>query len=120
MSQLKFVFLDEWGRKFNIGLYHGECSGHLMVFCNAQILLIDFHVLSDKKYSFYLGDELCELKVEEQNGKFGYGLCANEKADTPLNRIRQSKRKQYWIQSACMGAAVFGLIAYLSWLLQML
>lgn len=120
MSQLNFVFLDEWGRKFNIGLYHGERSGHLMVFCNAQVLFIDFHVFSDKQYSFYLGDELCELKVEEQDGRFGYGLKANETADTPLNRIRKVHRRRYWIQSAFLGIVVFGLIAYLSWLMQVL
>ena len=117
MSQLNFVFLDEFGRRFFIDLYHGIPSGHLMVFCNANLLFVDFHVLSDKKYSFYLGDELCELKVEENNGSFGYGLRADEKADTPLNRIRNKKRRQYWIQSAFIGASIFILIFYLSWIL---
>ena len=117
MSQLNWIFLDDFGRKFKVGLYHGDQSGHLMVFCNSRVLLIDFHVLQSKKYSFYLGDELCDLILERKDGKFQYGLKPDKNADTPLNRLRKHQTRKHWIQSAVLGGLVLFSIAILSWLI---
>lgn len=94
MSQLNWTVLDDFGRKYNIGLYHGDASGHLMVYCNKNVLLIDFHVLKDKKYSFYLGEELCELNVNKEKEAFSYGLTKNNEVNTPLNLQRKEKEKE--------------------------
>jgi len=60
-----------------------------MVYCNARIVIIDFSVLSTKNYSFYINDELCDLIVEEKDGKFSYGFKVDQVTDTPRNRGRR-------------------------------
>lgn len=104
MSQLNWTVLDDFGRKYDVGLYHGDASGHLMVYCNTDVLIIDFNVLKDKKYSFYLGEELCELNVNKEKGRFSYGLIKNNIVNTPLNRRRKEIEKKTTIKT--MGIAL--------------
>ena len=73
---------------------HGAESGHLMVYCNTNIVLIDFEILQSKTYSFFIEDELCELSIERKDDQFFYGFEINKKADTPLNRQRRKIEKQ--------------------------
>ena len=67
------------GRQHLIGLYHGEESGHLAVYCNNQVILVDFHVKEEKRFSFFLDEELCELTITPgaQQG-FQYRLVLDE------------------------------------------
>lgn len=102
MSQLNWTVLDDFGRKYDVGLYHGDASGHLMVYCNANVMIIDFNVFKDKKYSFYLGEELCELNVNKKAGQFSYGLIKNNDVDTPLNQKRKEIDKQSTKKTMCV------------------
>lgn len=64
-----------------------------MIHCNGRVVVIDFHVLETKKYSFYINDELFDVHVERQNGRFAYGLEIDEDTETPRN-IRRKKRNR--------------------------
>lgn len=81
-----------------MGLYHGDRSGHVMIHCNRRVIQIDFSVKESKMYSFFIEDELCEVILAKEHGRFGYEFRVNEKVDTPLNRIRrvqQGKTRKY-------------------------
>lgn len=95
MSQLNWTYLDNTGKKFQVGLYHGDKSGHLMVYVNSQIVIVDFKVKDSKSYSFYIGAELCELNLHRQATNFEYSLLRNESVDTPLNRARKKQKSKY-------------------------
>jgi len=84
---------------------HGPQSGHLLVYCNSKIILIDFQILQNKTYSFFIEEELCELSIERKEDQFFYGFEPNIKADTPLNRSRKKRsRKELYQSLAFIGA----------------
>lgn len=93
MAQHNWLYLGDNGRRYNVGLFHGDRTGHLMVMCNTRIVLIDFSVQQAKDYSFFIDDELFELSVEGKPGNYAYNCSINEDADTPRNRIRQKQKK---------------------------
>lgn len=89
MAQINWVFLDDFGGRHKVGLYHGDRSGHVMIHCNMKVMQIDFSVKDSKMYSFFIEDELIEVILEKKNGVFGYEFRVNKKVDTPRNRIRR-------------------------------
>jgi hypothetical protein len=99
LSQFNWTVVGQHGKKYQIGLYHGNRSGHLMVYCNRKVMLIDFSVLESKTYTFFLDEELCELSLERHGDHFRYGLNLNKEADTPLNRRRKILDKQNAIKA---------------------
>lgn len=98
MSRLAWTYVDDYGDKYNVGIVHVAPNGHVVVQCNNRIIIIDFNVLKNKTYSFFLGPELCELNVKREDEKFSYGLKINQRADTPLNKLRRKYRKRdlFW------------------------
>ncbi len=99
MNQFKWTFLADNGRQHQVTLMHGARTGHLLVYCNTNILLIDFKVLKTSSYSFFLEEELCELIIERQDNKFSYGFKIDRDADTPLNQRRKVLSKKHLLQS---------------------
>ena len=93
MAQFNWLYLGDNGRQYNVGVFHGDRTGHLMVMCNARIVLIDFSVKQNKDYSFFIDDELFELSVEGNPGGYAYNCSINEDADTPRNRIRKKQKR---------------------------
>ena len=59
------------------------------MYCNARIVVIDFSVQTTRNYSFFINDELCDLEIEEKDGKFSYGFKVDQVTDTPRNRGRR-------------------------------
>lgn len=94
MAQMNWVFLDDFGGRHRVGLYHGDRTGHVMVHCNLRVVQIDFSVKDSKMYSFFIEDELCELIMEKKDGVFGYEFRVNKKVDTPRNRVRRVQEGQ--------------------------
>jgi hypothetical protein len=89
MSQFTWTYIDDAGYRHRVGLFHGDSTGHLMIYCNTRIVVIDFSVTTSKNYSFFINDELCDIAVEEKEGKFAYGFKIDEVTDTPRNRGRR-------------------------------
>lgn len=99
MAQFVWTYVNDSGKRYQVGLYHGEQSGHLVVHCNSSVVLIDFHVLDTKIYPLFLDEDLFDLIIEKEEGRFRYGFELNKKADIPSNKERKSRDKKYWKQT---------------------
>ncbi|TNE53990.1 MAG: hypothetical protein EP344_14595 [Bacteroidetes bacterium] len=89
MAQVGWVFLDDFGNRNRIGLYHGDRTGHLLLHCDLRIIQVDFAVKESRTYSFFIEDELCEVHVIKEPKGFSYEFEVNKKVDTPRNRLRR-------------------------------
>ena len=103
MSQITWTYIDDEGSRHKIGLFHGDNTGHLLVYCNTRIVVIDFGVQSSKNYSFFINEELCDIEVEEKEGKFSYGFKVDQITDTPRNRGRRRMIQTEVKQSLLLG-----------------
>lgn len=118
MSQMTWTYIDDTGYRHRIGLFHGDDNHHLMLYCDARVILIDFGVTASKNYAFYINDELMDVRIEEKNGKFAYGLAIDEVTDTPRNRRRWKARRTDFTQAALAGVVLVAIIAaILIWVL---
>ncbi|MFK7935870.1 MAG: hypothetical protein AB8G22_20320 [Saprospiraceae bacterium] len=110
MNQLTWTFVDDFGKRNVVGVGHSAESGNLVIYCNSNIILIDFKILEDYDYSFFIGDELVNFSIQkEAASKFSYSCEINKKADTPRNRFRKKEDKKHWKQVL---ALVGGLITF--------
>ena len=111
MSQITWTYVDDEGFRHRVGLFHGDNSGHLLVYCNTRIVVIDFSVLASKNYSFFINEELCDIAIEEKDGKFSYGFTIDQVTDTPRNRGRRKMIRSETLNSLMLGAAFIIAIA---------
>jgi hypothetical protein len=105
MGQMTWTFIADDGARHKIGLFHGDNTGHLLIYCNTRIVVIDFSVTTSRNYSFFIEDELCDIAIEEKDGQFSYGFQVDEVTDTPRNRLRREVNRRDLKQTV-----VFGLI----------
>lgn len=108
MAQQSWTYADDGGQLYNIGLYHGSPSGHVIVYCNSNIMVIDFSILDTKQYSFYVGEEFFELNLELQDSLFHYELKINDTVRSPLNKIRNNLQRRYNMISLGIGVLICG------------
>ncbi len=94
MSQMTWTHIADDGSRHQVGLFHGNKTGHVLVYCNARIIVIDFNVSSSKNYSFFINDQLFDLAIEEHDGKFSYGFKSDQITDTPYNRARRKDERK--------------------------
>jgi len=116
LSQLSWTVVDDFGGKFHVGMYHGDTSGHVMVYCNKKIIIIDFEVQESKKYSFYLGHEFCHLHLVKKEDNFSYALKKDHDAVTPLNVERKKAfRRDYYksIATLILGIVLILIVLYM-------
>lgn len=110
MAQQSWTYLNRIGQKFNIGLYHGLKSGHVIVYCNRSIVLIDFTIKDTKKYSFYIGEEFMELDLEKNKSikeEFSYSLTINHELSTSYNKEKKERNRKNNLLAAFFGIAFF-------------
>ncbi len=119
MAQVSWVYLDDFGGRHRIGLYHGDRTGHLLLHCDALIVQVDFSVKESRTYSFFVEDELCEVSVVKEPKGFSYDFQVNKKLDTPRNRLRRSDerrtRKQMALLITGLVLVVAGVVFGLRW-----
>ena len=118
MNHQNWIFLDEFGGRHNVGIYHGPSSGNLMIYCNSRVVLIDFLVKKAKTYSFFINEEFCEIIMREEEDKsFTYEFKVNKKVDTPLNKLREAREQKYLTYSLII-LAIFlllvGIVVFLA------
>src|SRR5688572_17001711 len=116
MSQMTWTYIADDGARYNVGLFHGDNTGHLLVYCNARIVVIDFSVRASKNYSFFINDELCDLVIEEKDGQFLYGFKVDEVTDTARNRGRRKMMRTEVRQSLLIGFLFILIILLAGWL----
>jgi len=121
MAQMGWVFLDDFGGRHRIGLYHGDRSGHVMIHCNLRVVQIDFSVKESRTYSIFIEDELCEVQLFKEHGTFSYAFVVNKTTDTPRNRLRREEdgRNRSYVVLLIAGlclviAAIFGTVQWFS------
>ena len=115
MSQLSWTLLDDFGQQYEIGLYHGDRSKHVLIHVNRKPIVVDFSVKETKKYSFYIGYELCEMKLEKKIDQFYYSFITNQNVDTPLNLARKQQSRKYFMFIIVIGVAILLSILGLSY-----
>jgi hypothetical protein len=111
MSQFTWTYIDDDGLQHTVGLFHGDATGHLLIYCNTRIVVIDFCVTTSKNYSFFINDELCDIAVEEKEGKFLYGFRVDEITDTPRNRGRRKMIREEHRQTLLLSLAFLLVLA---------
>jgi hypothetical protein len=74
MAQVFWRYRAMSGDSYDICLYHGEPSGHVVIYCGTEIIHIDFSVFEDHTYSFLAGDDLLELEVKYRDATPSYSL----------------------------------------------
>jgi hypothetical protein len=89
LSQFHWSYYSTTGQPYIVGLYHGPESGHVVVYCNNEVIAIDFGVKESGLYSFFIEEDLCEIRIQRKRGKFKYSFESNQKVDTPFNRMRR-------------------------------
>lgn len=94
MSQHAWAYLSPGGQQYIVGLYHGPDSGNLVVYCNNEVVAIDFQVKDQARYSFFIEEDLCEVRIEKKGDHFQYFFESNLEVDTPLNRKRQQAARR--------------------------
>ena len=117
MNRFNWTYVADKGVKHHVGLMHGAESGHLLVYCDAKIILIDFEILEDKMYSFFIDEQLCEISIEKIKGQFYYSFEVNKTADTPRNNLRKKIERRHMIQGFVMIGAILLLTFIFSWMM---
>lgn len=111
LSQFHWTYISNTNKPYRVVLYHGNKSGHVLIHCNAKIMIIDFSVLQTKTYSFFIENELCEIVMERKGNRFFYDFEINREVDTPLNRARNKLEKKHWRQSLLFFGGMLLLVA---------
>lgn len=87
MNQVSWYYTLPYGRKYEIGLYHSK-DGHVVIYCDGEIIKIAFHIVEDTDFSFLIENKLLQIQVKKQNtGDFSYLL----EDVTPLPEINATK-----------------------------
>ncbi len=118
MPQIFWKYKNVSGTDYDINLYHGDISRHVIVYIGQEIIKIDFSVLGDKEYSFMLGEELFKLSIEYIKGKTNYTLInvGKEQKILPFGASR-TINKQRTIE-LIIGFVVFIIILLISYYLR--
>lgn len=110
MAQRNWQLDHGIGQKHIVGIYHGQDSGHVVVHCNNNVIVLDFNVLQAKTYSFFIDQELYELAIQPQADSYQYELNVNYKVDTPKNRSRKANKEEdrkAFLLSLVVGGIIF-------------
>ena len=115
MSQFNWTYLAPNGGKHNVGIFHGDKTGHVLVYVNSKVTLIDFKVKESKSYSIFIEEELCEINIEKKRIGYAYSFDINREADTPANLQRREQNKKHLRQGLgfvaglllCVAVAMF-------------
>ncbi len=72
MAQLNWTYFSLTGLPYRIEIYHGDDSGHLMLFINNAIILIDFNQKETRTYNFLIEHQMLGLLIKKQEDKYEY------------------------------------------------
>ncbi len=82
-----------------------------MIYVDKKIVVVDFSIRDSKTYTFFINDELCEVKLERKDLKMVYTFEINQDANTPRNQQRKKEEKKHLKQSfAFFGLVLLGII----------
>lgn len=118
LAQLRWIYVSPSAKHYNVGLYHGDRSKHVLVHINNSISVIDFSVKEDKTYTFYIEEQLCELSLQDEGDHWSYAFEINTVALTPANIQRRKREQRYLLYSILFLIGFVGLIILLkNWIM---
>ena len=109
MKHYSWTYLAGGGKTYNVSLYHGSKSGHVLIVVGTRIITIDFKVFKSKEYTFFIEEELCKVKLERRGDDMYYFFEIDKVTDTPLNRVRWARDRKHTRQ-LIIGLSVFGIL----------
>lgn len=116
MNHYTWTYVAGEGRNYNVGLFHGNKTGHVLIYVGTKIVTIDFGVLDSKAYTVFIEDELCHIKLERRGGEMYYFFEIDKKADTPRNRARNAMEKKFaWQLFIAMGIFIALIVGFVIW-----
>lgn len=74
MSEARWTFYDPQSGPQTMGLYHGDKSGHVVVYHNSNVIIVDFQILESKTYSIQFNDCLITLGIEKEGHTYDYSF----------------------------------------------
>lgn len=92
MAQISWFYTFPYGRKYEIGLFHSN-DGHVVVYCDGEIMAVEFNVLKSRSFSFFIENKLLQVEItKEQSGEYSYMLLDNtpEPILNPPQKITQN------------------------------
>jgi len=95
LAQSNWTYYSLTGRPYLIQLYHGDESGHLLVFVNGDIINLAFSQTDDYTYNFYIERQLLELVIQENNGDYDY--IVTPQPMPPIENNERTFDKHFWI-----------------------
>lgn len=80
-----------------------------MVYINNRISVIDFSIKTDKTYTFFIEEELCELSLRREPENWAYDFKINTVIQTPANIVRRKREIRYLIYAVAF-LLLFGIL----------
>ncbi len=116
VSQANWSYCNKRGQLYKVGVYHGDDSGNVLIYCNNQILTIDFEVSHTKSYTFYLDQDVCEVSIEASGRGYQYDFRVNDEkaSDLPHLQNKDQNEQTYLLYVSLAGLLLFSLIFSLS------
>lgn len=71
---------------------HHPTKGHLLIYCGAKVVLVEFKVFDSQTFSFFLEEELFKVTLTRTSEGFEYDFGVDMEVDTPLNAERRKIR----------------------------
>ncbi|MBK8620626.1 MAG: hypothetical protein IPN79_02420 [Saprospiraceae bacterium] len=97
MAQSSWNYTFPYGKKYEIGLFHGN-EGHVVLYCEGEIIKIDFNVHETVEYSFFVENVLLTVLLEkDESGDFAYFLKENKPEETPILRDPKAERVMKYV-----------------------
>jgi|JI7StandDraft_1071085.scaffolds.fasta_scaffold00758_13 hypothetical protein len=101
MAQHSWIYKNKVGIDYELSIYHGDKSGHVLIYSNQAIICIDFAVKNDKIFSFMLGEELFELSFMLEKGLPLYKLI-NKDTNKTISKLETSSYPKRHIHIAVL------------------
>jgi hypothetical protein len=106
MAQKVWIYHNELDQPYSVTLYHGDKSGHVMIYTQEVFVTIDFSIKDDKSYSFFLGNELFTLAIKYRNSTPQYSLTR----DHDQEEIEEGVKKRSYPLEDILKAIAFILV----------
>ena len=74
MSESRWTFYDPESGTQTLGIYHGDASGHVVVYHNNNIVIIDFEIFKSKIYNIQFNHSLITLSIEKYPRGYEYSF----------------------------------------------
>lgn len=96
MAQNSWFYTFPNGKKYEIGIYHSQ-EGHVVIYCEGEIIVIDFNVMGDKQYSFFIENKLLNLTIKKNtDASFAYELSEEIFTTNLAKGTEDQKKYRIW------------------------